>query len=261
MNALKRILIKAIYKKLNFKEYSLPKLTNPSICYRARIVGKWDDYLLSVKPYRFTKGNREELILDPLQCTPLYEYLRNKKLNDKKLPLKVLDISGPTYRNEDTSELVPCIKQLEFHRMEFVYFGSKSDVINIREQILTNAEKICAKLNIPFRRVIGSGCYEVTSNLIKFPESIDTLPVIDLELFIPKGFKKRNKREKYLEVIGGSILGNQQTTRFNIKTKSGKSLWSGCCGFGLNRLMYAFIANNGFNSKKWSALMKKNLED
>jgi len=262
LNALIEILNENITRKFNFSEYSLPKMITPAICRQAKIMGKWDDYLMSVTPYGFTKGEKKELIIDPLQCTPLYAYLSNRKINSNKLPLKILDVSGPTYRNEDKSTLIPLIKQMEFRRMEFIYFDKPSGVIKIRENMLTQLESVCAKLNIPFRRVIGGGCYEMTSTLLQKPaDNLDEMPIIDLEMKLTKPFKKRNKELDYLEVVGASVLKNQQTKRFNIKIANSKDqLWSGCVGIGLNRLIYVFLSNNGFNENKWPNEIKKYLK-
>jgi seryl-tRNA synthetase len=260
LNALISLLKDEIGKQFNFQEYSLPKMINQQICEQAKISGQWDYYLLSTKSHRSTKGERNTLTLDPLQCTPFYKYLENKKLNN--LPLRIFDVSGPTYRNEDKNALTPLIKQLEFRRLEFIYFDQPQGVVNIREQVLTKLEKVSQALNIPFRRVIGSGCYEMTSEILRKPaKTLDTIPIIDLEMKLTKPYKKRNKKLDYLEVVGASVLQDQQTNRFNIKPKNPQQkLWSGCVGVGLNRFMYAFLSNNGFDENKWPKLIKKYLD-
>jgi len=256
LNAIINILKDEVAKKQEFEEYSFPKLIDSRICNQAKIMGKWDDYLLAVKSYGKTNGINQMMLLDPLQCTPFYSYLENKKFTDKDLPLKAFDVSGPTYRNEDKAELNPMVKQLEFRRMEFVYFGFENDVIKLRENILRRIEFISSKLSMPFRRVIGTGCYEVTSSLIRYPDKMETIPIIDLEMKLTKSVYRRKEKISFLEVAGASVLRDQQTSRFKI-TNHTKSIWSGCVGIGLNRLMYAFLSNNGFNEKKWPKLMRQ----
>lgn len=256
LNALINILKDEVAEKQAFEEYSFPKLINSRICQQAKIMGKWDKYLLAVKSYKKANGANQLMLLDPLQCTPFYSYLGNKRFKSKELPLKAFDVSGPTYRNEDKEELSPMIKQLEFRRMEFVYFGFENDVIKLRENILKKIESISSKLNIPFRRVIGAGCYEVTSNSIRYPDRMETIPIIDLEMKLTKPFYRRGEKNDFLEVVGASVLRDQQTKRFKITSQT-KSIWSGCVGIGLNRFMYAFLSNNGFNEKKWPELMRK----
>src|SRR4030042_1775654 len=203
LNGLIELLKKEVARKFNFSEYSLPKMITPAISRQAKIMGKWNDYLMSVTPYGHTNGERKKLILDPLQCTTLYAYLRNKKI---KLPLRVLDISGPTYRNEDKATLLPLIKQMEFRRMEFIYFDKPSGVIKIRENILAQLENLCVKLNIPFRRVIGAGCYEMTSSLLQKPaDKLDEIPIVDLEMKLTKSFKKRKEKT---ELFGSCRRGS-----------------------------------------------------
>lgn len=260
MNCLKKLIMENISKKFGFQEYFLPKLVNREILKTAKIAGKWDDYLFSVKPYSAKKGFKEEYIMDPLQCTPLYAFFREEEIKEENLPIKAVDLSGPTYRNEYREKLRPSVKQREFHRIEFVYLGYKKDIASLREELLREMENVCFKLNIPFRRVVGSGCYEVTSNLAESAESLEEIPVIDLEMLVSGGSGTKSKKTEYLEVAGASILKDQHIKRFGIKANSGKKLWSGCFGIGLERFAYAFLSNNGFEQKNWPKSFKKYLE-
>lgn len=244
---LKRLIEKKIKYDLRYKQLTLPKISPLSTFKKANIIGKWDDYLEKMTPFSNTNGVKEDYILDPLQCTILYQYLEGKRIN--KL-LKFYDASGPSYRNEDLTEIKPLIKQREFHRAEFIYIGTKEEVIKTREKTLEKLEELCNELNLQYRIVIGSGCYQISEDEIETPKNEREIPIKDLEIYIPQGFLKKNKKAHYLEVAGAAALGEIQTKRFNIK-KNGKELWSGCTGIGLERLMYSFLSQHGFDKKKW----------
>lgn len=252
LEVFKSIINNKLIQKLQYNKLSLPKISPTETFKKANALKKWDDYLEKVLPYSKTKGIKEEYILEPLQCIPLYQYLENKSLNNI---LKIIDDSGPTYRNEDLDKIKPLVKQREFHRTELIYIGKKDEVINQRETILEIFEDLLNELNIAHRIVVGNECYKLSKNEIIIPKTLEEIQVKDIELFIPNGFRN-NKNEPYLEVIGACILGNLQTKRFNITDNNKNYLWSGCVGIGQERLIYSFLANYGFDKNKWPKLIK-----
>jgi len=248
LNGLKNLLVEYIKKLVGFDEVILPKIAPVDSFRKADILGRWDDYLISVKPFSRTNGVKEEYIMDPLQCTVFYQFHENKKIDVSKGPRKWYDHSGPTYRNEDSDKIFPSVKQREFHRAEFIYLGLREQVIETREKCLTQLEKLCVDLGLKYRIVVGSGCYQLKDGEIKMPESLEEIPIKDLEIYCP-GYSNKD-RKPYLEVVGSSILANTMTSRFNINGKNREELWSGCTGIGLNRLMYAVISNYGTDLEK-----------
>lgn len=255
-DALKEIIEDEIRNKLDYFPITLPKISPVDTFRKASLLGKWDDYLEKISPFSNTRGVKEDYLMEPLQCTPLYQFLEGKRLDIRQKPLKLYDASGPTYRNEDSEEIKPLIKQREFHRSEFIYLGTKEQVIQTREATLTILERVCNQLELPYRIVVGSGCYQISDEEIKFPDSEEEIPIKDLEVYLPKGFVKREETNYYLEVCGAAALGETQTRRFNIKSTEDQELWSGCVGIGLERAMYAFLANHGFNKEAWPNLIK-----
>ena len=248
LNGLKNLLVEYVRDSVGFEEVVLPKIAPVDSFRKDDILGRWDDYLISVKPFSRTNGVKEEYIMDPLQCTVFYQFHENKRIDVSRCPKKWYDHSGPTYRNEDSNKIVPSVKQREFHRAEFMYLGTREQVIETREKCLTQLEQLCVDLGLKYRIVVGSGCYQLKDGKIKMPESLEEIPIKDLEIYCP-GYSNKNG-ESYLEVIGSSILANTMTSRFNINGKNGEELWSGCTGIGLNRLMYAVISNYGTGLEK-----------
>ena len=81
LEVFKTIINERLVKQLNYQKMSLPKISPVDTFRKANILRKWDDYLEKVIPYSTTKGVNESYILDPLQCTSLYQYLENKNLD------------------------------------------------------------------------------------------------------------------------------------------------------------------------------------
>jgi seryl-tRNA synthetase len=182
-------------------------------------------------------------ILDPVQCAWFYKIISEYyyKLN---FPFKVKEsLGGWSYRNETKSNLCPLEKDITFLRTEFVFAGLKEDVIGIRTELISEFSKFLEHLKIPYRLVIGNGCYDsmpqdfnkMLTNATRFCD----LPVIDVEVFLP--FKN-----SWLEIAGASYFGNGKVNRF---TNEIPDIESGCFGVGLSRLVLAFFANNGMYRK------------
>lgn len=253
LSALTKYFTGRIIKKFGFDKIILPKISPVSTYAKANVLGKWDFYLEKVSPFDKTNGVRQDYILEPLQCIPFYQSLEGKKLPIVK-PIKVFDCSGPTYRNEDLDKIKPMVKQREFHRSEFIYIGKQKDILSLREAIIKELIAIFNEFNIQYRIVVGAGCFELSENEIVFPETLEEIPIKDLELFIPS-------TNSWLEVVGASVLSNIQIKRFNIQSTDNDELWSGCVGIGLERLMYSFLAQKGFDESKWPKQIKKILRD
>ena len=203
-----------IKEELGFEEVILPKIVRVETLEKSKVLGKWDDYLLSVKPFSSTKGVTEEYIMDPLQCTSFYQFFENCNVD----LIKWYDKSGPTYRNEDLDKIKAGIKQREFHRAEFMYLGSEKEVNSLRDEFVRKLSLLFVRLGLKIRIVDGDSCYhgKLSKNAVK-----------DIEVLV---------NGEWLEIAGCSVLGSLMTKRFNINNGLA---FSGCVGIGLNRLIYA----------------------
>ena len=217
---------------LGFEEVALPKIAPVITFEKAALLPHWNPHLLSVNPYTTTDGIEDECIMDPLQCTVVYQLLQGKQIDVSDNPLKWFDRSGPTYRNEDLDDLLPGVKQREFHRAEFVYIGTKEQVIDMRESCLSQLELLCKRLGFAYRVVVGAGCHRFEEDEKTYTNNEREIQVKDIEIYCP-GYK-----HGFLEVSGNSVVGNKLTRRFSILGKEGEELWSGCSGVGLDRMLY-----------------------
>jgi len=239
-----------VVKPLNFEEVALPKMAPIETFKKASLVDfpdgrqrqssfpwEWDQYLLTAQPFGETEGVKETYILDPLQCTVFYQFLEGETVDVSNNPIKWYDRSGPTYRNESLDSLIPGVKQREFHRAEFIFLGTKEQVIQTRERALKQIESLCQSLQFHYRVVVGGSCHRLEDHEVREPTSLEDIPVKDIEIYCP-GYG-------YLEVSGNAIMGNVLTSRFSINGSEGEELWSGCSGVGLDRMVYALVSNYG----------------
>ncbi|MEK6979417.1 MAG: aminoacyl--tRNA ligase-related protein [Candidatus Micrarchaeota archaeon] len=256
LNAVCTLLTEDMQKPLVFEEVVLPKIAPVKTFRKAGITGNWDDYLIVVRPFSSTKGVREEYLMDPLQCTTFYQIFEGNVIEPSSLPVKWFDCSGPTYRNEDSDKIVPLVKQREFHRAEFIYLGTKAQTIQIREECLARLERLCVDLGLEYRIVVGSGCYEIKPGELGPPQTLDEIPVKDLEIYCP-GYRNGSS---FLEVAGSAVLSTILTSRFSITGQNCTALWSGCTGIGLERMMFALLTNYGADFEKFPGKIREVME-
>lgn len=250
LNEIYKALQREVVEPLEFEEVVLPKMAPVKTFEKASLVdfpdGKqrqsafpwaWNQYLVAAVPFGETNGITETYIWDPLQCTVFYQFFEGETVDVTNRSMRWYDRSGPTYRNEDLDDLFPGVKQREFHRAEFIFLGKKEDVIETRERTLERLEYLCQDWNLRYRIVVGGSCHRLEDHEVREPTSYEDIPVKDIEIYCP-GYG-------YLEVSGNAIMGNVLTNRFDIKGTKGEELWSGCCGLGLERMMYAIVSNYG----------------
>ncbi|MBN1416484.1 MAG: hypothetical protein JW973_15375 [Bacteroidales bacterium] len=245
-------------KKYEFKEFiemAFPRLLTNKIANCFDLDTLWPYYLLSANAKNPSKydpiiAKDQELILDPVQC-PWFYRLIAENIDNIKFPFKVREsIGGWSYRNESIQSIEPLLKDITFLRTEFVFAGDKIDVKNIRIDLLNDMCIFLYALNIPYRLVIGNGCYDSIPSI--FTERLASslyysdIPVIDIEVFLP--FK-----DEWIEVSGASYFGPDKISHF-VNNKS--SIESGCFGIGTSRLALAFLANNGLNKENWINLFQ-----
>ena len=259
LNGIYEALQKYVVQPLNFEEVVLPKMAPVDTFKKASLVDfpdgrqrqsanpwKWDPQLEAVVPFGETDGVEEMYILDPLQCTVFYQFLEGQTENVSEGPKKWYDRSGPTYRNESLDSLFPGVKQREFHRAEFIFLGTKDQVIQAREDALGQIESLCQALDLHYRIVVGGSCHRLEDHEVREPTSKEDIPVKDIEIYCPG--------HGYEEVSGNAIMGNVLTSRFSISGPHGEELWSGCSGVGLNRMMTAIVSND--RTTELSALLR-----
>jgi len=82
--------------------------------------------------------------------------------------------------------------------------------------------------------------------------SADDVPVIDIELRVrPEREPGTLAPDDFDEIGGCTVEGDHHLKSFGIASHDGGTLWSGCCGIGLNRLVIGFLFQHGFDPQHW----------
>jgi len=200
-------------------------------------------------------------VLDPAQCTPFYQLLRNKTLRKDDLPIKVFDCSGPTYRYEAGG--VRGLERLsEFWRIEHVWLGTPEQVEAVREELIAKAVDAFEKsFELEWRiQYAGDTFYLAEDQKIDEDVDVPQAPKYEWQFYLPfKGDRESDAKDVWLACASFNSHGNHYTKNFGIKCTTGEALWTGCFGVGTTRLTAAFLAQKGFDFDAWPEPVKRRI--
>ena len=166
------------------------------------------------------------------QCESFWNFLKRKVINKEALPLKFFDVSGNSYRNEGGA--VHSLTRLnEFKRLELIFVGRADELQVLHNSLHERWRKLLNILGFSYE------IREVESWLGLFDENINTT---DFEIIF--------NDSKSLEVGNLSLNSTKFISKWEVKSNGGK-LYSGCSGFGLDRLVWSLFKIYGLNLEKW----------
>ncbi|MFQ6105956.1 MAG: aminoacyl--tRNA ligase-related protein, partial [Candidatus Hydrothermarchaeaceae archaeon] len=157
--AIEKIVFEMVAEPLSFQEVLFPKIITLEIQRRkgqlhgipneiwwvcppkTRDPAQWEEFIDYVKvtgktvPEMLMENlGKPEFSLSYAQCEPFYELWSGKVVNRDKLPVKLVDNYGPTWRYE-SGGLKGLERLNEFKRMEFVWIASPEDAVEIRDKV------------------------------------------------------------------------------------------------------------------------------
>ena len=179
------------------------------------------------------KTSGTHYMLNYCSCMGLWPSLRNHSFfNSEPYPIHFYDNSVATYR--DQKGKITSLERLEvFNRFETVFLGDKETVLRGLDNYLVKLIKFFETCNIGFK-------VQKVPSWYMNDRGSDTGFTYDFITNIGKP----------LEIGNLSYNSNHWTKPFNVRYNN-KPAESGCTGVGLQRLIYVFLINNGFDESKW----------
>ncbi len=180
------------------------------------------------------------------QCPSFWPFLQGRTVADESFPIKVFDRSGTSHRYESGG--IHGIERVdEFHRIELVFIGTQ-------EQVLSHSKEMqeCYKhifndiLDLEWRMAWVTPWFMAQEGLLGLADKKE-VGTIDFEAPLPY----RDRDGEWLEFQNLSVNGDKYPKGFNVKSQSGKEVWSGCSGIGLERWASVFLAQKGFEAEDW----------
>jgi hypothetical protein len=189
-------------------------------------------------------------LLSPAVCYHLYFALADKPLPGGQLAATAV---GHCYRYESTN-LASLERLWNFSLREVIFVGSKDFVLQNREIGRERMKGVLEEIGMAYRVESATDPFFVgefrkqvayqTAFQLKF-EVRARLPFKDSTLAV-------GSYNYHQDFFGRSL---------NITLPDGSPAHTGCIGFGLERMAYAFIAQFGFDKKKWPESVRKGIGD
>lgn len=239
-------LLLARASELGFLEYLFPRLIPAEAV---------DDFRLSqFKPGLLWRAEGDR-VLDPVQCLAFYHVMRKRRFRPEQLPLMAVEtLGGWTWRRERPEELDGAFRSIEFARVEHVWIAPSAEATSIRNTVRDSVVTLLGELGLSTQTVVGEPCMpiEEIDRRREAAASGDEVPVVDIELRVrPERQTGVITPQDFDEIGGCTIEGDHHLASFDVARDDGGTLWSGCCGIGLNRLTIGFLFQHGFDDTQW----------
>ena len=214
--------------QFKYTEISPPLIVNENVMYGTGQLPKFEDDQFEIK---FEKSEDRKFLI-PTAEVVLTNLVRKTILDKKELPKRFV-ASTPCFRKEAGSygkDTKGMIRQHQFYKVELVSIVEPKDCNNELNRMLSCAEEILIKLDIPYQ----------ISLLCSGDMGFSAEKTFDIEIWIPS-------ENKFREVSSCSSCGTFQARRMGAKykTSNGNEFLGTLNGSGLavGRLMVALVEN------------------
>ena len=215
--------------EFKYTEISPPLIVNEDVMFGTGQLPKFEEDQFEIK---FDSSDQRKFLI-PTAEVALTNLVRKTIIDEKELPKRFV-ASTPCFRKEAGSygkDTKGMIRQHQFYKVELVSIVDPDNCIKELDRMLSCAEKILEKLEIPFQVVL------LSSGDMGFSAE----KTFDIEAWIPS-------EKKYREISSCSSCGSFQARRMEAKYKSnnGNQFVGTLNGSGLavGRLMIALLENN-----------------
>jgi seryl-tRNA synthetase len=215
--------------EFGYTEISPPLIVNEDVMFGTGQLPKFEDDQFEIK---FDNSDQRKFLI-PTAEVVLTNLVRKSNIEKSQLPQRYV-ASTPCFRKEAGSygkDTKGMIRQHQFYKVELVSIVEPTNCIDELDRMLSCAEKILIKLEIPYQIVL------LSSGDMGFSAE----KTFDIEAWIPS-------EKKYREISSCSSCGSFQARRMNAKYKTinGNDFVGTLNGSGLavGRLMIALLENN-----------------
>ena len=215
--------------EFKYTEISPPLIVNEDVMFGTGQLPKFEDDQFEIK---FENSSQRKFLI-PTAEVVLTNLVRKSNLEQNQLPQRFV-ASTPCFRKEAGSygkDTKGMIRQHQFYKVELVSIVEPKNCLEELNRMLSCAESILQKLEIPYQVILLS-----TGDM-----GFSAEKTYDIEAWIPS-------EKKYREISSCSSCGSFQARRMaaKYKTKNGNEFVGTLNGSGLavGRLMVALLENN-----------------
>ena len=180
-----------------------------------------------------------EYCLPPTMCYHTYHQFRGQELPNRF----VVTSRGKSFRNE-ARYAAGMERMVDFTIREIVFFGEYLFVQSVRKQLIDFGAQLFEDLHI-------AGYCSSASDIFFLSDDAETMIKMQKQLKFKLEFRAYTGPEKNISIGSVNYHDSFFSRNFQLSMKETPYLVSGCAGFGLERLVYAFIAQHGVDPKDW----------
>lgn len=212
-------------------------------------------YDLAPLPSRIAQGDIRDLLgtpafaLSPSACFHLYEELRDAALMEPS----VYSFRQNVFRNEGRLNWKELYRLRDYTVREVVFIGDESYVHTVREDLLQKVLSLLDRIGLDYAVKVASDPF-IVPEMQKYKE-IQRRSRIKYELRIPVGVSTE------VSCASFNLHGSSFSSSFNFTVEGAEHTVSGCIGFGLERLVLAFLAQFGCDPGRWPDEVKQAMEE
>jgi hypothetical protein len=178
-----------------------------------------------------------DAVLAPACCYPIYPMCSGTLPRDGR----TFDILGYCFRHEPSNDPM---RMQAFRQMEHVRLGSPAQLSAWRNTWLERSQQFLTDLDLDFSTDVASDPFFGRGGRLMSASQLEQELKFELNVTIlhpdhPTACVSLNNHEEHF------------SHEFGIHAHDGTPVWTGCIGFGLERLTLALLHRHGFNPDTW----------
>lgn len=179
-------------------------------------------------------------------CDSIWESLENSIIPE----FKVYSSVGICSRTEKNQTFF-FERMNAFHMREIVAVGNKDEIVSFRKRAIEFVSQLANELSLNYSLEEANDPF--------FIENINKLGKTDYDLpdIIKIEFRPHLYDNKSLACASFNIHGDFFSKKFNYKSPDGKTLWTSCAAFGLERWLWAIFVQYGLELENWPESLRQ----
>lgn len=193
----------------------------------------------------FERCSSRDYCLPPTMCYHTYHQLQGRALDRDT----VVTARGKSFRYESKYH-VSLERLWDFTIREIVFMGGQEFVTRSRESVMAQAFALMEDLDLAGRCEPANDPFFASADTVGKIFS-QRLMELKFELLLPVAHGRSVAAGSFN--LHGTFFGES----FGITRPDGKPVASGCVGFGLERLVYAFLCQHGTDAGQWPVSVRE----
>jgi len=180
-------------------------------------------------------------VLQPAVCLPCYRQHRNRVIPDGRC--LSLTVENQVFRFE-ARNFRSLARLWNFHVRDLVFLGNRTDLVQLRRKVMEDTSELVCRLDLGARIEIANDPFFTSSSRGKTVHQHLQEAKYELGLICP-GDSTRVAAASF------NLHGDFYSRVYNIRFASGDLVETACMGFGVERWVYGFLAQKGFDEERW----------